>query len=408
MQRKRFSSLLPYFYQPLTILALAVVLTSPMWAQPKFKILATVPGGLFGGLTFDAKGNLYGATGGGGDHNDGTIFELTPGAHSWTLTTLHSFDGYDGGSPNGGLIFDAAGNLYGTSPSGGTYDGGTVFELTPGADSWSFNDLYDFCPQYHCPDGSAPSGGLVMDRIGNLYGLAAGGGIYSEGIAFELVPGAGADGWSERVLYDFQNTKTGFDPSGALIFNSVGDLYGTTGGTFNSAAGTVFELIKGSGGWRHKKLWQFDETDGAGPRYGVIFDKSGNLYGTTGGGGGTCDGEPCGTVFKLVPTLGGHWREEIIWGFPDPANGFYPSTGLVFDGAGNLYGTTAQGGAGNCYNGCGVAYRLSPGANGKWAYKVLHKFIGNDGSLPPAGNLVLDEKGNLYGTAYGTVYEITP
>jgi len=114
-------------------------LIATAWAQPKFKILHTVPGGLFGGLTFDAKGNLYGGTGGGGDHNDGTIFELSPGPHGWTLKTLHSFDGYDGGTPNGGLIFDAAGNLYGTSPSGGTYDGGNVFELTPGTDSWTFN-----------------------------------------------------------------------------------------------------------------------------------------------------------------------------------------------------------------------------------------------------------------------------
>lgn len=118
MQRKRFPSFLSHFYQPLTILALAVVLTSPMWAQPKFKILHTVPGGLFSGLTFDAKGNLYGVTGAGGDDNQGTIFELSPAAHGWTLTTLHSFDGNDGGTPNGGLIFDAAGNFYGTALGG--------------------------------------------------------------------------------------------------------------------------------------------------------------------------------------------------------------------------------------------------------------------------------------------------
>ena len=112
-------------------------------------------------------------------------------------------------------------------------------------------------------------------------------------------------------------------------------------------------------------------------------------------------------MFKLAPTSDGHWKEEIICGFRNPANGFYPSSGLILDKAGNLYGATAQGGAGTCYNGCGVVYELSPGANGKWTYGVLHEFIGNSGSLPP-GNLVLDEKGNLYGTAYGAVYEITP
>jgi uncharacterized repeat protein (TIGR03803 family) len=260
------------------------------------------------------------------------------------------------------------------------------------------------CVQYHCPDGGFP-GPLAMDGTGNLFGLAAGG-TYDEGVAFELAP-AGASDWTEQVLYDFQGTKTGFDPSGALIFDAAGNLYGTTAGTFNAEAGTVFELSKWSGGWKHRKLWQFDGTDGAGPSEGVIFDKSGSLYGTTRGGGGSCDGEFCGTVFKLVSTSGGHWKEEIIWVFPDPANGFYPSSGLVSDKAGNLYGTTAQGGNGRCYNGCGVLYKLSPGANGKWKYNVLHQFIGNGGGLPPS-NVVLDEKGNLYGTAYGAVYEVTP
>src|SRR5579863_2769012 len=151
MQRKRFSSLLPYFYQPLTILALAVVLTSPMWAQPKFKILAMVPGGLWSGVSFDAKGNLYGTTTGGGTQNKGTIFQLSPGAHGWALNIIHNFDGYDGGGGNGGLIFDEEGNMFGTSPSGGAHDGGNVFEVTFGSGSWTFTDLYDFCPQYHCP-----------------------------------------------------------------------------------------------------------------------------------------------------------------------------------------------------------------------------------------------------------------
>jgi uncharacterized repeat protein (TIGR03803 family) len=265
MQRTRFSSLLR---QSLTVLALTAALVATVEAQAKFKILHTVPGGLFGRLTFDARGNLYGGTGGGGDHNDGTIFELTPGAHGWTLKTIHSFDGYDGGNPNGGLIFDAAGNMYGTTPSGGkaVYGGGTVFEMTPESGGWSFKVLYDFCLQIHCPDGNAPSGGLVMDGLGHLYGSAGGGGNYDEGVAFELVAGASASDWTEHVLYDFQGTKTGFGPSGPLSFDTAGNLYGTTAGTFSSEAGTVFELSKWSGGWRHRKLWQFDEADGAGPK----------------------------------------------------------------------------------------------------------------------------------------------
>jgi uncharacterized repeat protein (TIGR03803 family) len=404
MQRTQFFSSL--LRQSLTVLALTATLAASAEAQPKFKILHTVPGGLFSGLTFDAKGNLYGVTGGGGDHNDGTIFELTPGGHGWTLKTLHSFNGQDGGSPNGGLIFDASGSFYGTALGGrGLEDGGVAYEMVRGSGGWDFTVLYYFCVQYHCPDGGGP-GPLTMDGAGNLFGLA-GGGTYDEGVAFELVPGVGGSDWKEQVLYDFQGTKTGFDPSGALIFDTTGDLYGATAGTFNSEAGTVFELIRGSGSWRHRKLWQFDGTDGAGPRYGVIFGRSRDLYGATAGGGSTCNGEPCGTVFKLAPTLDGYWKEEIICGFRNPSSGFYPSSRLILDKAGNLYGATAQGGAGPCYNGCGVVYELSPGANGKWTYRVLHKFIGNSGSLPPS-DLVLDQKGNLYGTAYGAVYEITP
>ena len=142
MRRTQLSSLLRTF---LTILlALAVFLVSRAWAQPKFKILHGVPGGLFGRLTFDAKGNLYGVTGGGGDHNAGTLFELTPGAGGWTLNVLYSFGGSDGVAiPNGGLIFDAAGDLYGTTQFGGTYDGGAVFHLASGSGGWMLNTLHD-------------------------------------------------------------------------------------------------------------------------------------------------------------------------------------------------------------------------------------------------------------------------
>ncbi len=403
MLRKRFPVLLR---QSLAMLALVASLIGTAAAKPKFKILHTVPGGLFSGLTFDAKGNLYGVTGAGGDDNQGTIFELTPGEHGWALTTLHSFNGQDGGTPNGGLIFDAAGNFYGTALGGPSSQGGGVaYKMVRGSGGWSFTILYDFCVQYHCPDGGFP-GPLTMDGAGNLFGLAAGG-TYDEGVAFELAPGAGASEWTEQVLYDFQGTKTGFDPSGALIFDATGDLYGTTAGTFNAEAGTVFELSKWSGGWKHRKLWQFDETDGAGPGYGVVFDSSGNLYGTANGGRNACGGFPCGVVFKLTRTQNGRWKEAVIYNFTNEADGWLPSSGVVLDKAGNLSGTTGVGGVGGCSNGCGVVYRLAPSANGKWQYTVLHRFAGSDGR-EPGGELILDSKGSLYGTAYNVVYEITP
>src|ERR1700676_2199259 len=284
MRRKRFLSLL---HQSLTILALLATLAATTWAKPKFKILHTVPGGLFGGLTFDAKGNLYGGTGGGGDHNDGTIFELSPGPHGWTLKTLHSFDGSDGGSPNGGLIFDAAGNLYGTAATGGA-GGGTVFEMNPSSGGWTFNVLYDFCLQYHCPDGSAPEAGVILDKAGNLYGSTTAGGEYGSGTVFELTPSSG--GWKEDLLYNFCGKPycpDGAAPYASLNFDLAGSLYGTTvsGGKLSTSCyfgcGTVFKLQHPLGqGWKERVLYDFHGYDGRTPTGGLVFDYSGNLYGT--------------------------------------------------------------------------------------------------------------------------------
>jgi len=407
MRRTSFSCLLR---PSLTMVALAIALMSTAWAQPKFKILATVPGGLFAGLTFDANSNLYGTTGGGGDHNDGTIFQLTPGTHGWTLTTLHSFDGYDGGSPSGGLIFDAAGNMYGTSPVGGTgYDGGTVFEMTLGSGGWTFNVLYDFCLQYHCPDGGAPTP-VVLDSAGRLYGAMAAGDVYGRGGAFELTPGA--DGWSENVLYSFgARQNDGNTPYAAPIFDKVGNLYGTTlwGGAYG--VGSVFVLKRAAGGkWRERLLYNFctagfpECEDGMRPYAGVVFDGSGNLYGTTEqGGGNTCGETTCGTIFKLTPTRSGGWKHTVLYAFPVASEGSFPTGGVIVDKAGNLYGATVGGGIG----GFGVVYKLARQAGGKWKYTVLHKFDGSDGGQP-LGGLIFDKKGNLYGTAYNVAFEITP
>jgi uncharacterized repeat protein (TIGR03803 family) len=409
MWRKRFRSLLRHF---LTILALVAAFIASAMAKPKFKILHTVPGGLFSGLTFDTKGNLYGVTGAGGDDNQGTIFELTPGVHGWTLTTLHSFNGQDGGTPNGGLIFDAAGNFYGTALGGPSSQGGGVaYEMVRGASGWTFATLYDFCVQYHCPDGGFP-GPLTIDGAGNLFGLAAGG-TYDEGVAFELASGVSVSGWNEQVLYDFEGTKTGFGPTGALIFDRAGDLYGTTyrGGKISSSCyagcGTVFRLRHSSGSWTESVLFSFDGRDGLSPYSGVVSDRSERLYGTTNqGGSGNCGEATCGTVFRLTRQPGGRWKEAVLYDFPHPAAGNNPTSGVIIDKVGNVYGT-AGGGDSSCSGGCGVVYRLSPTANGKWQYTVLHEFTGQDGFYP-AGGVVLDSKGNVYGTAYSVVFEITP
>jgi uncharacterized repeat protein (TIGR03803 family) len=405
MLRKRS----PILLRSLATLALVASLTGTAAAKPKFKILHTVPGGLFSGLTFDAKGNLYGVTGAGGDDKQGTIFELKPGTHGWTLTTLHSFNGQDGGTPNGGLIFDAAGNLFGTAFGGGT-GGGTAFETTSGSGGWTFNVLYEFCLQYHCPDGGDPSA-VIMDGLGNLYGTALAGGSYSDGIVFELTPGSG--GWDETILHSF-NYADGDFPYAALIFGKTGDLYGTTfsGGAYGG--GSVFRLKPTSGGvWNERVLYSFCPggspcNDGEGPYAGVVLDRSGNLYGTTTqGGGNTCGETHCGTVFRLTRARSGGWRHTVLYAFPNPMNGSFPTGGVVIDKAGNLYGATVAGGTDGCSGGCGVVYMLAPSGNGKWTYTVLHKFDGADGAQP-LGGLIFDDKGNLYGTAYSVVFEITP
>jgi uncharacterized repeat protein (TIGR03803 family) len=396
-----------------TIVALVMMLASAAWAKPRFKILHRVAGGLFQGVTFDAQGNLYSVTNGGGDHNAGSIFQLSPDSLGWTLTTLHSFSGDDGATPNGGLIFDSAGNLYGTTPVGGSgYDGGVVFEMSPGLGGWVFNALYNFCPIYGCPNGTNPHSGVILDGQGNMYGTATAGGSADEGVIFELP--AYSERRSEHVFLNFDSTR-GIDPIAGLIPDQSANLYGTTfrGGKYGG--GTVFELARVGKAWEEHVLYSFCAVgfpsckDGLGPYAGVVFDAAGNLYGTTGqGGGNQCGETTCGTIFKLTQVKNGKWKHTVLYSFPKHKNGSFPTGGVIVDKAGNLYGATVAGGMGACSaGGCGVVYKLSPGPNGKWTYTALHKFNGGDGAQP-LGGLTLDNAGNLYGTAYSVVFEVTP
>jgi uncharacterized repeat protein (TIGR03803 family) len=394
---------------PAALLFTSLVFAPGAWAAPKFKILHTVQGGLWTWLALDAKRNLFGVTGAGGAHNCGTIFELSPGAHGWTLKTIHDFNCYDGGGFQDVLILDAAGNLFGTSPTGGLYGGGNVFEMTPGASGWTFSDLYDFCQQFHCPDGGGPHGGVILDGHGNLYGTTVGGGSVGEGVVFELT--ASSERRKEEILYSFDGTNgtVGVQPYAPLIFDDGGNLFGTTtfGGKISQdcyfGCGSVFRLKKHSdGGWTAQALHSFDGTDGYEAFFGLTANAFGSLYGATASGGSKGDG----VVFELAHQANGMWKESVLYDFPNPANGSLPSGGVTFDGAGNLYGTTSGGGNPSCNGGCGVVYKLTPGAGGKWKYSVLHKFSGGDGGFP--GGVVIDQKGNLYGTAYSVVFEIIP
>ena len=213
-------------------------------------------------LTVDPSGNLYGTTNSGGAYKAGIVFKLTPGAAgTWDETVIHEFgSGIDGRNPQASLIFDAAGNLYGTTNAGGPLHYGTVFQLTPVAGGgWSETVIHNF----NSPDGQASQSGLIMDLAGNLYGTTFVGGAYGLGVAFELMPRGGVV-WTEKVLHNFGHGQDGAYCQAGLIFDQAGNLYGTTvnGGTYNQ--GTVFELTSTGGIWSEKVLHNFspNSTDG--------------------------------------------------------------------------------------------------------------------------------------------------
>jgi uncharacterized repeat protein (TIGR03803 family) len=319
--------------------------------------------------------------------------------------------------PEGSLIFDAQGNLYGTTESGGPggeFGGrGTVFELSPGAGGvWTETTLYEFGT--NARDGTNPVAALIFDANGNLYGTTQEGGASGKGAVFELSPGAGGV-WTEKVLYSFGGPAAtppdGQDPTGNLIWDAQGNLYGTTftGGKNDTTGegGTVFEMSPGAGGvWTEKVLYNFggaQSTDGNQPTAALIWDTEGNLYGTTREGGSSLDG----TVFELSPSAGGTWTESLLHNFTGaPGDGAVPYCTLFFDAQGNLYGTTKYGGPNNFtlspvgnYLGSGTVFELTPGGVDGWTESILYNFnaSGSDGTVPGA-SLIPDTAGNLYST----------
>jgi uncharacterized repeat protein (TIGR03803 family) len=359
-------------------------------------------------------------------------------AQAQTFTTLYNFTGWpDGASPYAGLIADAKGNLYGTTFVGGEWNYGAVFEMAKTSTGYAAPEiLYSFTGQ---ADGAYPLAGLLLIG-GDLYGTTENGGtggttspgcfdnVIGCGTVFELVPPAATSGtWTETVLYNFTGGNDGAQPLAGLIADKKGNLYGTAsaGGpaanfsSGDSGAGVVFELVKGTKivakkketTWTDQTLYAFqygngtNVTDGSRPVAPLIMDKEGNLYGTTSSGGYSPNGySHSGTVFELTPpaTTAGAWSEQLLYTFCTEGgysctDGQDPYAGLVMDSKGNLYGTTEYGGA-NVNP--GTAFELEKTSTG-YTETVLHSFTGNaDGGTPLAG-LVL--KGSaLYGTtAYG-------
>jgi uncharacterized repeat protein (TIGR03803 family) len=395
----------------LVVLAVALMLPAGAAAASKYKVLYKFTGGADGGgpngdLIFDAAGNLYGTTLG------GAVFKLAPNADgSWTESVLYNV-GYTFAS----VIFDAVGNLYGTSFYGGSYQGecfaqgcGFVFKLTPNSDgSWTESVLYNFDGY----DGNNPKAGLIFDAAGNLYGTTEGGGVcFYCGVVFKLTPNSDGS-WSESVLCSFgSNCTDGLNPQASLIFDAAGNLYGTAGGGNSSCGGDgcgiIFKLSpQPDGSWIESVPYSFCSVkncaDGRSPNGNLIFDQAGNLYGTTSGGGiANC----CGVVFELTPKSDGSWTERVLHAFRSGG-----SAGLIFDTAGNLYGN--GGGAGPA--GDGAVFELAHNSSGSWTYSPLRFFFGKP-AKDPVGGLVLDKAGNVYGTTFtcasgcaGAVFEITP
>jgi hypothetical protein len=439
------------------LLPMVFMLIIPASAEWKEKVLYSFQGGASGsepagGVVFDKAGNLYGVT------FDGVVFQLKPPVQkgrAWTENMLYVFQGVnkgDGSTPSGGLVIDSAGNLYGVTAYGGTGNCvllgsvvgcGTVYEISPPKSkggAWKETILYSFPT---AKQGYVPNGNLVFDSAGNLYGATTFGGskgmtcdeFYGGqcGVVIELSPPKQKGGeWTEKVLHAFAGIGSGKEygdganPNGGLILDSNGTIYGTTyaGGyncphSSNLGCGTVFELTpptQHAGAWRERQIHLFKAgNDGGGPNGGLIFDKAGSLYGTTVGGG--AGNSPWGTVFILVPNAKHSWTEGLLHTFEDGDDGAEPRAGVVMGPTGELWGTASGGGS----NFAGTVFHLKKNSTGVWMFGALYSFEGvnnGDGAVPGAG--VVLNGGSIFGTTQvggtgracqggcGTTFEVSP
>jgi uncharacterized repeat protein (TIGR03803 family) len=317
-------------------------------------------------------------------------------AQAQTETVLYNFTGGgDGSTPWSNLTSDGNGNFYGTTNSGGTgsvrLGGGTVFELSPnGNGGWTESVLYSFCSASKCTDGENPGySSVIFDGVGNLYGTTQYGGANGEGVVYELSPGG-----KETVLYSFTGGVDDGIPSNGLIMDAQGNLYGTNAGVGDGTHGGVFELSPSGSGWTEQAVYVADTSFA-----GLTMDANGNIFGLT-----------FTTVFELSPNGNGGWTPTVIHTFAGaPDDGSNPEGTLVFDQTGNLYGTTTFGGL----NDEGTVYELIPGNNGVWTEQILYSFESGKAARSPFGGVVLDASHNIYGTTpfsgtakTGTVFEL--
>ena len=414
----------------LTVLAALLALVPTAQAQT-YHVLYSFTGGADGanpyaGLTMDAAGNLYGTANTGGytggncasNLGCGTVFKLSPHGSGWMFTPLYAFKGdsgpnYDGAYPIARVVFGPDHSLYGTTEAGGGgscyyfHNGcGTVFKLSPPA---------TFCRTALCPwtetllyhaaadNGFEPSGDVIFDSAGNLYSTVALGGQYDGGYVFELIPST--HGWTERIVYSFNPGPDCNDSMAGLVFDASGNLYGT--GNTGCGYGGVFQLMPSGSGWTENILLELNGFgNGDGTQADLTSDGHGGFYGTATDLGPNGHG----TVFQLVASDGG-FAYSLVYGFGGEG-GAYPAAPVTLDASGtHLYGTTRN--SGDLGIGYGTVFELTL-ANGAWTQNVLHYFGGSDGQFP-VSSVLFDADGNMYGTtsyggAYnsGVVWEITP
>ena len=404
----------------LIIALMASTFVTTAVAQGHYKILYTfgsAPGATLpqGALVRDGAGNLYGTSNSGGSepctygNGCGTVFKLAPQSDgSWSETVLYSFlGGDDGYDPVAGLVMDAAGNLYGTTYYGGAPNDGIVFKLGPNVDgSWTESIIHTFSGA----DGEWPVASMIFDGVGNLYGTTSYGGPYGSdecGTVFKLSPNSDGS-WTHSLLHAF-NSYEGCDLESSVTLDASGDLYSAAwGGGPNGFYGTVFQLTPNSdGSWSMTLIYKFtDGKDGANPGP-VVVDATGTLYGTASG----WNDYGLGTVYKLKPNSDGTWTQTVLHTFTGYLDGGTPN-GLIFDSHGYLYGTTIYGGA-NKYD--GTVFRMKPNTDGTWTGRSLHQFgTGPKDGVSP-NSLISDPSGNFYGTtpfggsgATGILFELIP
>ena len=408
----------------LIFLFLFLTLTAQPAMGQTFQVIYSFTGGTDGwwpsaGLTTDQAGNLYGTTAYSNDGN-GVVFELQHASSGWVDRVLYNADA----DVLSKVVFGPDGALYGTTCTTGS---GSVFKLQRPAAAcrnipcpWTETTLYQF---QGGSDGSCPSAEVTFDAAGNIFGTTLGL-INNNGTVYEMTPSG--DRWTETVLHSFSGGADGGHPGAGVIFDRNGNLYGTTenGGDgscgFQGGCGVIFQLVPSVSGWTENVLYVFQGgADGALPIGTLISDQSGNMYGTSPGigdyGGGFLGSG--GSVYMMSPSNGG-WSFSALLTLIKPATCVQPTCGpwggLVMDSAGSLYGTTRNDGA----YGQGSVFKLTPSGGG-WTYTTLHDFCA--GGYPCSdgdqvfGSVVFDQAGNIYGTAgqggaygYGVVWEITP